>query len=115
MAQKTTWVESPRRDDYLEKFIISLLRNFVKKLCAVYYRTCVSAFLSIVIIMLPPWSAVDRNQLRKDGITLFSRLIRTKNVENYQDKSVTVPRAHDRKHKLMVSLHNICYTCCNVC
>lgn len=55
------------------------------------------------------WS-VDRESLKRDGLVLFSKLIRTKNVENFQEQA----RPHigdDRKQKLAVSLLGfvICY------
>ncbi|XP_018565516.1 cationic amino acid transporter 2 [Anoplophora glabripennis] len=43
------------------------------------------------------WS-VDTETLRRDGLVLFSKLIRTKNVENLQEQ--TQPRPDDRKMKL---------------
>ncbi|XP_022914356.1 solute carrier family 7 member 14 isoform X2 [Onthophagus taurus] len=44
------------------------------------------------------WSA-DRQTLKRDGLVLFSKLIRTKNVENFQEQ--TKPHmADDRKQKL---------------
>lgn len=45
------------------------------------------------------WS-VDMETLRRDGLILFSKLIRTKNVENLQEQ--TQPRPDDRKMKLTV-------------
>lgn len=47
------------------------------------------------------WS-VDREALRRDGLVLFSKLIRTKNIETLQEQSRT-PRPDDRKQKLTVS------------
>lgn len=45
------------------------------------------------------WSR-DRETLRRDGLVLFSKLIRTKNVDNLQEQQ---PRQDDRKQKLTVS------------
>jgi len=43
----------------------------------------------------------DREQFRRDGLVLFSKLIRTKNVEGLQE---TVPeQSDDRKQKLTVN------------
>ncbi|KAG5867811.1 hypothetical protein JTB14_025652 [Gonioctena quinquepunctata] len=42
------------------------------------------------------WS-VDRSTLRTDGLVLFSKLIRTKNVQNLQEQQ---PRTDERKLKL---------------
>lgn len=47
------------------------------------------------------WPA-DREALRRDGLVLFSKLIRTKNVEAFQEQTRT-PRPDDRKQKLTVS------------
>lgn len=49
------------------------------------------------------WS-MDREALRRDGLVLFSKLIRTKNIETLQEQSRT-PRPDDRKQKLTVSEH----------
>lgn len=43
---------------------------------------------------------VDRETLRRDGLVLFSKLIRTKNVESLQEQAR--PRDDDRKQKLTV-------------
>ncbi|XP_056633072.1 high affinity cationic amino acid transporter 1 [Diorhabda sublineata] len=40
---------------------------------------------------------VDRDALRRDGLVLFSKLIRTKNVDNLQEQQ---PRSDDTKQKL---------------
>lgn len=45
------------------------------------------------------WS-VDMDTIRRDGLILFSKLIRTKNVDNLQEQ--TQPRLDDRKMKLTV-------------
>lgn len=45
------------------------------------------------------WSQ-DRDTLRRDGLVLFGKLIRTKNVDNLQEQQ---PRTDDRKQKLTVS------------
>lgn len=50
---------------------------------------------------LHTWT-VDREALRRDGLVLFSKLIRTKNVEALQEQSRT-PRPDDRRQKLTVS------------
>lgn len=44
---------------------------------------------------------VDRETLRRDGLILFSKLIRTKNVDSLQEQ--VRPREDDRKQKLTVS------------
>ncbi|CAG9825044.1 unnamed protein product [Phaedon cochleariae] len=44
------------------------------------------------------WS-IDRDTLRRDGLVLFSKLIRTKNVDNFQEQQKQ-PRPDDRKQKL---------------
>lgn len=51
------------------------------------------------------WST-DREALRRDGLVLFSKLIRTKNVDALQEQSRT-PRPDDRKQKLTVSDFNV--------
>ncbi|XP_018319576.1 probable cationic amino acid transporter [Agrilus planipennis] len=43
---------------------------------------------------------VDRDNLRRDGLVLFSKLIRTKNVENLQEQAVSSRGGDDRKQKL---------------
>ncbi|KAF7264460.1 hypothetical protein GWI33_023173, partial [Rhynchophorus ferrugineus] len=44
----------------------------------------------------------DREALRRDGLVLFSKLIRTKNVDGLQE---TIPeQSEDRKQKLTVSI-----------
>lgn len=45
---------------------------------------------------------VDRETLRRDGLILFSKLIRTKNVDSLQEQ--IRPREDDRKQKLTVGL-----------
>lgn len=45
---------------------------------------------------------VDRENLRRDGLVLFSKLIRTKNVDNLQEQNRPI-REDDRKQKLTVS------------
>lgn len=46
---------------------------------------------------------VDRAQLRRDGLTLFGKLIRTKNVEGLQGEAEPLGAIQDEKVKLKVS------------
>lgn len=59
------------------------------------------------------WPA-DREALRRDGLVLFSKLIRTKNVEAFQEQTRT-PRPDDRKQKLTVSAFEILFYCISAC
>jgi hypothetical protein len=57
--------------------------------------------MSFYSMKVGAWS-VDRETLRRDGLILFSKLIRTKNVESLQEQSRSA-RTDDRKQKLTVS------------
>lgn len=48
------------------------------------------------------WKSMDREKFRREGLVLFSKLIRTKNVEKLQEHDRS-PRPDDRKQKLTVS------------
>lgn len=50
---------------------------------------------------LDMWNG-DREALKRDGLVLFSKLIRTKNVDGLQEQ--VRPRTDDRKQKLTVSI-----------
>lgn len=45
----------------------------------------------------------DREQLRQEGLVLFSKLIRTKNVETLQERTGPPRHGDERKIKLTVS------------
>lgn len=44
----------------------------------------------------------DREALKRDGLVLFSKLIRTKNVDGLQEQ--VRPRSDDRQQKLTVRI-----------
>lgn len=44
---------------------------------------------------------MDRENMRRDGLALFSKLIRTKNVESLQEQ-IRPPREGEKKQKLTV-------------
>jgi hypothetical protein len=62
------------------------------------------------IAMIPQLNQLNRAELKRDGLALFSKLIRTKNVESMQGEALHVSSESQdpKKVKLKVSSPTVC-------
>jgi hypothetical protein len=67
-------------------------------------------FFSMKIAMIPQLNQLNRAELKRDGLALFSKLIRTKNVESMQGEALHVSSESQdpKKVKLKVSSPTVC-------
>jgi len=62
------------------------------------------------IAMIPQLNQLNRAELKRDGLALFSKLIRTKNVESMQEEALhgSSESQDPKKVKLKVSSPTVC-------